>query len=118
MANTEFQVDYSDMKQAYKHCVDKIVELKKTKKMLVGATTDVEEAQKNHATEDKLKTMYVLLKIDSTQRRAMSLEEKLLNRFGKSKQYAKELKVDDKNKVKYESNLPKKGPYYIYVVFK
>lgn len=82
--NYTYLIDYTDLKKSYNYCRDIIVKLKKSKKFYIGCTENPQDRLNDHYNEKKMKTMYVLCKIEN-RKKAISLEKKLIKKFKKNK---------------------------------
>ena len=115
--NHEFEAEYQDAKQAYKHCADKIREMKKSKKFYLGATSDPDGKFEEISTQTTMKNMYVLSQVP-TQHKTENMYKKLLSVFGKQKHCVNEVQHDEDGKVTLgELDLAKKNNY-VYIMFR
>jgi predicted GIY-YIG superfamily endonuclease len=72
--------DFTTIKEMYKHCIDCIMELKKTRHFYIGFTTDPSNRLDVHIEERNMGNMFILVKTH-TQSQSIKLEQRLIKRF-------------------------------------
>ena len=95
----------------YGDIVRNLVELKKSKKFLIGSTHSPDDKLTYHTDTNKMKNMYLLYKTDNYNR-ATKMEKKLLERFSKIKNY---INIEDQSGGDLEDG---HNEYYMYVIFR
>lgn len=108
--NDTYMVDYTNIDETYKYCVDKIMEIKNSKYFYIGATQYPNKRLKQHIDEKKMKTMFLLVKT-FTEKQAERLEKKLIYRFNKDGKSNKSINQSG------GSEGIKDGVNYIYILF-
>lgn len=84
----------TNVREAYKHCVNQILLLKNTKMFYIGSTHNFEERMKEHMRNEKLYNMYILT-YATTKLKSKMLKKKLLKRFGPLKYNMNNVKFDE-----------------------
>lgn len=113
----EHEVEYIDAKQAYKHCADKLRELKKSKNFYLGASSDPDGQFDDLSTNHKMKNMYTLCKVP-TEHKTVNMMKKMMKVFGKQKHCINESQQDEEGNVIYNSDGLAKKDNYVYVMFR
>jgi len=96
--NKSYEVIYTTKKEARKHAIDKIMELKKYKKFYIGATSNPEERLLEHISDKKMNTMYILCRTP-TKHKTKILEKSLIKRFYKLKNNINDVKLDQNGNI-------------------
>jgi ribonuclease HIII len=108
--NQNYLTDFTNIKDSRKYCIDKIIELKKTKKFYIGATHDPNERLKDHKNEKKMKHMFLLLELQNRDD-TITMEKILINRFSKNKRILNDIQGGGGEGLI-------EGINYIYILFK
>ena len=95
----------------YGDIVRKMVNLKKSKKFMIGGTHSIDERLTYHTDNNKMESMYILYKTDNYNR-ATKMEQKLQLRFSKIKNYIND---ENQNGGSLEEG---HGEYFMYILFK
>jgi len=80
MLCTSYLLNYTDIDESYKKCVDIIMYLKGHRLYYIGATNNPEQRLLQHIEEKNMHNMYLLCRVP-TQSKTKSLESKLIKRF-------------------------------------
>ena len=109
------QIDYDDEDNNFKHCVEKIKELKKKNDFYIGATHIPKIRVKQHNDEKKMASMHLLCKV-SGKTKTINLEKKLIKHFSKYKKIKNCIDKDENGNLKGGGEGIIAGINYIYVL--